>query len=175
VGRPTKSAAEPAEKPSIIFVSTRTRKPMPLPPVSAVLDTNVVLDWLVFRNPGCSPLAEALAAGRLRWIATAAMRDELAHVLGRVDFSRWSPDPPKIWRAWDDWAMVQPDPAPTGAHARIRCTDRDDQKFVDLALHSAGWLLSRDRAVLKLARRAAPQGLRIVTPERWISENPAPE
>jgi predicted nucleic acid-binding protein len=143
---------------------------MPLPPVSAVLDTNVVLDWLVFRNPASTPLFQALAAGRLRWIATAAMRDELAHVLAHGDFSRWEPDQTAIWRAWDDWSVVTPDPEPLAVHRQLRCTDRDDQKFIDLALQSAGWLLSRDRAVLKLARRAAPHGLRIATPERWAVE-----
>ena len=27
---------------------------------SVVIDTNVVLDWLVFRNPGCAPFVGAL-------------------------------------------------------------------------------------------------------------------
>jgi predicted nucleic acid-binding protein len=147
---------------------------MPHLPVFAVLDTHVVMDWLVFRNPESTPLVQALQAGQLRWIATAAMRDELAHVLGRGDFSRWSPDLPMIWRQWDTWVTLTSEPAPAAAHRRLRCTDRDDQKFIDLALESAGWLLSRDRAVLKLARRAAPLGLRIVTPERWLKEQPAP-
>jgi predicted nucleic acid-binding protein len=148
---------------------------MPIPTVSAVLDTNVVLDWLVFRNAECSPLVRALEVGSLRWIATAAMRDELAHVLGRVDFSRWDPDQAAVWRAWNDWAILTPDPSPAAAHRQLRCTDRDDQKFIDLALHSGGWLLSRDRAVLKLARRAAPHGLRIATPGRWASEQTVPK
>ncbi len=40
--------------------------------------------------------------------------------------------------------------------------------FLDLA-HAAGarWLLSRDRAVLRLARRAAALGLVIAKPEDW--------
>ena len=55
-----------------------------------------------------------------------------------------------------------------GAAGRMRCTDGDDQKFIDLALgHGARWLLSRDRAVLKLARRARPLGLSVLTPETW--------
>jgi predicted nucleic acid-binding protein len=57
--------------------------------------------------------------------------------------------------------------------ARLRCTDPDDQKFIDAAIVSAQWLISRDRAVLKLARRAAALGLRIVTPERWADLNQA--
>jgi predicted nucleic acid-binding protein len=54
------------------------------------------------------------------------------------------------------------------ARHRLRCTDPDDQMFVDLALEAgARWLVSRDRAVLRLARPALPLGLAIVAPERW--------
>ena len=47
-----------------------------------VIDTNIALDLLVFDDPGCAPLAAALEAGALQWLATAAMRDEFARVLG---------------------------------------------------------------------------------------------
>jgi len=43
-------------------------------------------------------------------------------------------------------------------------------KFIDLALaHKARWLLSRDRAVLKLGRRTRPLGLEVLTPDAWIA------
>jgi predicted nucleic acid-binding protein len=50
----------------------------------------------------------------------------------------------------------------------LHCADPDDQMFVDLA-HAAGarWLVSRDRAVLRLARRAAAFGIAIAAPEGW--------
>jgi len=51
----------------------------------------------------------------------------------------------------------------------MRCNDPDDQKFVDLALaYGARWLLSRDRAVLKLAKRCRTLGLQVLTPEQWL-------
>jgi predicted nucleic acid-binding protein len=133
----------------------------------AVLDTNVVLDWMVFRNPACTPFVQAIESGRLRWWATAAMRDELAHVLGRGVASDRSPDLPTLWATWDRWACTVEAPTLSGEATRIRCTDPDDQKFVDLALGHATWLISRDRAVLKLARRAARLGVQVLTPERW--------
>jgi predicted nucleic acid-binding protein len=130
----------------------------------AVLDTNVVLDWLLFGEPSVTGLTQALTAGRLRWIVTAPMRDELAHVLGRGLAAARGADAAAILAAWDHHATLQPEP-PT---QRLRVTDPDDQKFVDLALGArARWLVSRDRAVLKLARRAALAGTSIVTPERW--------
>ena len=148
---------------------------MPTPDLSSplVLDTNVVLDWLVFRNPACAPLVEALETGRARWVSTAAMRDELMHVLGRGTLAAWRPDLDTISAAHRQWAwMVDASEAQTPA--RLRCTDPDDQKFIDLAAQlGEACLLSRDRAVLKLARRAREAGFAILTPEAWAGR-PAP-
>jgi hypothetical protein len=49
--------------------------PAPDTPI-AILDTNALLDWRVFKDPAASPLATALQAGQLRWLATAAMQTE---------------------------------------------------------------------------------------------------
>ncbi|MBP7565511.1 MAG: PIN domain-containing protein, partial [Burkholderiaceae bacterium] len=51
-------------------------------PAVVVIDTNVVLDLFVFDDPAAAALRDALADGRLSWLATAPMRDELARVLG---------------------------------------------------------------------------------------------
>ena len=182
VGRSTKSAAESAEKPSIIFLGANPSKSMPelcsnlsheSPPVPAqsrlVLDTNVVLDWLVFRNPGCVPLVEALEAGRARWLCSTAMRDELMHVLARGTLANWRPDHDAIVAAHARWAEIVDIPGVVGV-THLRCTDPDDQKFIDLAAQLGdACLLSRDRAVLKLARRAREAGFAILTPEAWSS------
>jgi len=133
-----------------------------------VIDTNVVLDWLVFRNPGCAALTAAIVAGELRWVATAAMRDELAHVLARGHLDAWAPDLASLWAHWDRQCTELPAPEPIGPPGRLRCSDPDDQKFVDLAVACrARWLLSRDRAVLRLATRLRERGVEATTPERW--------
>lgn len=133
-----------------------------------VLDTNVVLDWLVFANPAVLPLAQAIESGRFRWLANAAMRAELAHVVNYPAFTVWRLDQSRLWATWDRLAHLPAAvPALTGEALRLRCTDPDDQKFVDLALASSQWLISRDRAVLKLARRATRLGVKVVTPEQW--------
>src|SRR5436190_2136930 len=103
-------------------------------PAAVVLDTNVVLDWLVFRNPACEPFVQALTAGSLRWLATPAMRDELLHVLSRDVAVAWNPDHDAIRLAWQQHATEVPAVASSGAAYRLRCTDVDDQKFIDLAL-----------------------------------------
>jgi hypothetical protein len=62
---------------------------------------------------------------------------------------------------------------PSGAVTALpRCADRDDQKFLELARDSgADWLVTADKALLKLARRDRLRGLfRILTPETALAE-----
>jgi predicted nucleic acid-binding protein len=135
-----------------------------------VLDTNVVLDWLVFRDPSCASLATTLVGGKIRWVVTEAMRDELAHVLARGEVDDWKPDRPAIWATWDAIAHTVPT-LPAASRLSPRCTDPDDQKFIDLGLQvGAHALLSRDRAVLRCARRARLLGLTILTPKHWSEQ-----
>lgn len=133
---------------------------------TAILDTNVVLDWLVFRNPSISTLIAAVRNGQICWIATDAMRDELHYVLKRGQLTAWRPDPVNIWAHWDRYCTSRSTPAPRHA-GRLRCSDPDDQKFVDLAQEGAAWLLTRDRALLRLAPRLRAHGVRTLTPEAW--------
>lgn len=132
-----------------------------------VLDTNVVLDWLVFRNPEGQPLFDAIERGQLRWLVTKAMHQELLHVLARGVASPFSPDLHEINQSWHALSCSVPNPQLADDALRLRCTDPDDQKFVDLALSQARWLVSRDRAVLKLARRAERMGVLVLPPHRW--------
>ena len=146
---------------------------LPDEPPRIVLDTNVVLDWLYFRDPRSAALAAAITAGRVRWIASAAMRDEIERVLARDSLgTKWPDGAASVRGGWQRWAAtvdVEPPPSP----AALRCSDGDDQKFIDLALDSgAQALLSADRAVLDLARPAGELGLAITTVERW---RPAPQ
>ena len=135
-----------------------------------VLDTNVVLDWLYFRDPRCTDLADAITAGHVRWVASAAMRDELAHVLGRGIRGDRRGDNVRILETWDRWVR-HADAGGAPAPHNLRCTDADDQKFLDLAVQvRASALLSADRAVLKLARRARTIGLSIVDLDGWTRQ-----
>ncbi len=126
-----------------------------------------MLDWLVFRNPHCAALSSAIESCQVRWLVTDALRAELAHVLGRGVVDAWSPNRHQLWESWDQLSETVPGIEPLGAASRLRCTDPDDQKFIDLAITRAQWLVSRDRAVLKLARRAKPLGLNVLAPQHW--------
>ncbi|WP_077036610.1 putative toxin-antitoxin system toxin component, PIN family [Pelomonas sp. KK5] len=141
-------------------------EPLP-PPPRLVIDTQVVMDWLVFKDPRALPLADALLTGRIRWIGQLAMLAELKHVLGRGVAAAYAPDLDLIERTFAERCeMIEREPAPA---VRLVCRDKDDQKFIDLAIaEQAAWLISRDRAVLALAKRARAHGLAIGTPEAWL-------
>lgn len=149
--------------------SAQGKLPGPVPKrASVVLDTHVVLDWMVFRDPRVDLLAETIMTGGLRWLSTPAMRNELAQVVARGTLDRWQPDPARLFGMWDEFSTEMAPAEPTGPAARMRCRDPDDQKFIDLALsRAADWLLTRDRALLALAGRARTLGLAVITPEIW--------
>lgn len=135
-----------------------------------VLDTNVVLAWLVFRDPRVAALARALESGAVIWAACPRMREELARTLAYPALQNWNPDSERTLSCFDSLAKLSPDP-PRPQAGPLLCSDPDDQVFIDLALaRKAAWLLTRDRALLKLRRRAATLGLRIAEPERWAAD-----
>lgn len=143
-----------------------------MPLDTAVLDTNTVLDWLVFRDPSTASLAARIESGALVWRATPAMRQEFEQVLPRDCFVHWRPDAAAASAAWDRLACMDASEPPSG---RLLCSDPDDQVFIDLALHHrCTWLISRDRALLRLARRAAAWRVSVLTPLAWLSYQSAP-
>jgi predicted nucleic acid-binding protein len=146
----------------------------PLKPARLVLDTNVVLDWLVFKDPRLGALAAALEHGTVAWSACPRMRSELVRTLTYPALASWKPDSERTLAFFDRLAMLTPDPENRQAGALL-CSDPDDQVFIELALsQQASWLLTRDRALLKLKRRAAAHGLQIAPPEIWTSHSGSP-
>ncbi|MEO8856287.1 MAG: putative toxin-antitoxin system toxin component, PIN family [Burkholderiaceae bacterium] len=126
-----------------------------------VLDTNIVLDLLVFSDPSVGALRKALEAENVRWLASAAMRDELARVL----------DYPRIAARVDSTGSTSAEilaqyqrlsqRAEAAALSVVRCSDRDDQIFVDLAVKHGACLLSKDHAVLRLRKRLEKLGVMV--------------
>ncbi len=131
--------------------------------MKAVLDTNVWLDWLVFADPGVQPIVRGAEAGVLHLVATEQTRDEWRDVIARAQFGLDEQARAAAAAAHDSRVRLRPR-APACA---LRCRDRDDQKFVDLAIaEAASWLVTKDKALLALARHAArSHALAIVRPD----------
>ena len=139
-----------------------------------VVDTNVALDLLIFSDPRTAPLRALLAQGRLTWIATQVMRDELErvlaypHIVERMNYYRVSAV--QVLAAFDAQARLV-EIAPKVAYV---CKDADDQKFIDLAAAHRAILLSKDKAVICMRKRLVNLGADVAT-EVVLDEAPATE
>lgn len=126
-----------------------------------VIDTNIVLDLLVFDDAAITPLREALQQGRLRWMATPRMREELARVLHYPQIARRA----AFYGREHAAVLADMDAAATWVEPAERCSvickDADDQCFIDLALARQALLLSKDGYVLRLRKRLAQQGVTV--------------
>jgi predicted nucleic acid-binding protein len=137
-----------------------------------VLDTNVVLDWLVFRDAGMQGWARAIEQGSLQWLSCASMRDELERTLNLAQLTRWRPDCTAVLATYDRWSWQCAVPSGTGLPG-LRCADPDDQVFVDLGLaQGARWLVTHDRALLRMARATRSKGLLVVKPAVGVAALP---
>lgn len=136
-----------------------------------MLDTNVWLDLLVFRDARCARLVDALQDGRAVAVTNAATAAEFARVLA---YPALALDDARRASAMASFASLS---HPTEADAGVpspRCRDPDDQMFVDLALAiRADALLSRDDELLRLAPRLRRQGIDVATPAAWCAARAA--
>ena len=124
-----------------------------------VLDTNIVLDLFVFNDAKAASLKQALQSGTRQWIATQPMRDELERVLAyrqiapRLAFYQLTAT--DILAQFENFSQLNP----VAPKASVTCKDPDDQKFIDLAVQHQATLLSKDNAVLCMAKRLLVLGV----------------
>ena len=131
-----------------------------------VLDTNVLLDLWVFDDPSVRALRATIEAGELRPLRSADCDAEFAEVIGRRQFGLDEATQRAALARWTACSEPIADITP----APLACADPDDQKFLDAAFSAgADLLLTRDKALLKLARRAEAAGLRIRRPDASMS------
>lgn len=145
-----------------------------------VFDTNVVFDLLHFDDPAARPLRRALEAGRLRCVVTDDTLGEWRRVLGYPEFGLDRARQIALatrYQSLSETARTveggaRPSRQGTPIHYGLkpvwsrmpRCSDPDDQMFIELAATArAQGLVSKDRALLRLRRRCASR-FRIMTP-----------
>jgi putative PIN family toxin of toxin-antitoxin system len=134
---------------------------VPTQATPTVLDTNILLDLFIFHDPNVAALRHALEVGELRLLSTPVMREELNRVLGypqlqpRMAFYGTTPE--QVLAAFDARATL----CEVALKAPYTCKDADDQKFIDLAVQHRALLLSKDKAVLCMAKRLGHVGVEV--------------
>jgi predicted nucleic acid-binding protein len=126
--------------------------------MKAVLDTNVWLDWLVFGDAGVCAIVRGVERGALLVLGTDETRAEWLDVIARPLFGLDPPARAAAAAAYDRWVQ----PCARAPACALACRDRDD---LAVAGH-ARWLVTKDKALLALAGRAArSHALSIVRPD----------
>lgn len=144
-----------------------------------ILDTNVLLDIFFFRDPATQHLAAQLRNQRVAVVASDALIREFSGVLKRASFSLSENQQHEILQDWLQQITTIEGLTEGESEGRTKnmtiepapwkCRDKTDQMFLDLAYSCRpSTLISKDKQVLKMARRAAKDQVRI-TSELTIS------
>lgn len=135
-------------------------------PAPVVIDTNIVLDIWVYLDSATPSLLNALEEGKLHWLATVSMREELLRVLDYPHIAqrrnRDGVSAEAVLAHFDRLAQMHP----IAPKAPYVCKDEDDQKFIDLAAAHQALLLSKDKQVLRLTSRLARLG--VAVRQKWV-------
>ncbi|MFC0352117.1 putative toxin-antitoxin system toxin component, PIN family [Undibacterium danionis] len=134
-----------------------------------VLDTNVCLDLFVFRDPRWQSINEGLNDRTLQAITRADCRDEWLAVLHYPHLPVTEDTRAAIVTTFDEHIVIEEWP-----QKNIKlpvCSDKDDQKFLEIARDAdAKILVTKDKALLKLARKTQQLNLFIIeTPEKFCA------
>ncbi len=138
--------------------------------MNVVLDTNIVLDWLAFKDASTAPLQREITAQRIRILVNEFMTDELRRVLNYPQLNLADERQAAILASYRSQSaqtalppgfslanLLLPDSFP-------RCKDRDDEHFLAMAYHSkADALITKDKAILKMRKQALRFGVRIAS------------
>jgi uncharacterized protein len=139
--------------------------------IRLVLDTNIVLDCLVFCDSTTRDLTAAIGARRVHALVHQHALDELERVLAYPKLRLAATEQRQVLDRYLSVATFVPMPD-TFSHGSLllpsdfpRCRDRDDELFLALAYHArADGLITKDKAVLKLRKKARRFSVEIRAP-----------
>lgn len=138
-------------------------------PKKVVIDTNVCLDLFVFNDPRWAKLVSAIESGAIEAVTRSDCRDEYNIVLHYKHLPLDDDSRPLAAARFDQLIKVV---APPESSIKLPvCSDKADQKFLEIARDAqAEVLITKDKALLKLARRLSREGMfKVMVPEKWIA------
>ncbi|OGB22890.1 MAG: putative toxin-antitoxin system toxin component, PIN family [Burkholderiales bacterium RIFCSPLOWO2_02_FULL_57_36] len=140
-------------------------------PKRVVLDTNVCLDLFVFRDPRWAELHVALKDGTVEAVTRSDCRMEWLLVLNYSHLRLDDESRTRIAAEFDSLiTCIAADTLDSDMRLPV-CSDPDDQKFLEICRDAkADVLITKDKALLKLARKTAKAGLfLIMPPDSWTT------
>lgn len=133
-----------------------------------VLDTNVCLDLFVFKDPRWQDLMQALTSKQIDVITREDCRNEWLCVLDYPHLPVTPEIKALVIEQFDQYITCLPKTEQSTFGLPV-CSDKDDQKFLEIALHAhADILLTKDRALLKLARKTKNKGMFEILPPQAL-------
>jgi len=137
-----------------------------------VLDTNVILDLLVFKDPSTEPIRHLLDAKLVDAVRSEASMQELVDVIQRPIFKLSQQEQEMILQAWESLTRLLENTAIESAP--FICRDLDDQIFLDMAYSiRPAVLFSKDLRVLELRVSAKGHGVEITNQYDYL-QAPSP-
>jgi uncharacterized protein len=140
-------------------------------PPRLVLDTNVVLDCLVFRDPAVRNLMTAIEARSVQALVHPVTLDELQSVLAYPQCRLDAAEQQQVIDRYLGLATLAAMPEGFSRESLLlptdfpRCRDHDDQPFLALAYHArAEGLVTKDKLILKLRKKVRKFGVPILAP-----------
>lgn len=125
-----------------------------------VLDTNILLDIFVFNDERAANLKQVIVNGSIPVIASQKTLLEFSDVISRPLFKLDSAAQASFLTQW--WSIAKLHDDSNLSPAPWKCEDQDDQIFLDLAYQlRPSILISKDNALLRIASRAAQEGILI--------------
>ena len=137
-----------------------------------MLDTNVILDLLVFKDPSTEPIRLMLDAKIVDAVRSEASMLELVDVIQRPIFKLSQQEQEMILQAWEGVTRLLENTAIESAP--FICRDLDDQIFLDMAYSiRPAVLFSKDLRVLELRASAKGHGVEITNQYDYL-QAPSP-
>ena len=141
--------------------------------IRVVLDTNVLLSLYVFADSRFAALRLQIESHCWQAVTNNACLAEFTRVLNYPMFDLAAGVQKIALEKYQSVAREISTPLASAAPILLpRCTDADDQKFLELARDSgAALLITSDKALLKLSRRLIKSGMfRVITPDAALTQ-----
>ena len=151
---------------SVIAAPSLPKSSFTSEPLLVVLDTNVLLDLVYWKDKDSGLLKQQLDCGELKAVTSINCLEEFADVISRAAFALKADAQIAMLQEHVSTALIcsRIEPAP------CRCRDPDDQKFLDLAFSAkAKVLFTKDKLVRKAAKKLARYGIHTLMPSEWRS------